>query len=556
MNITFNVAADKWKQKIRHSELSPKTIKMYEDITEKKLLPRFGGYKVPEISRQDAEKIIIDYQKKSVCKPYLKTIWRVMLSILNDAGDKNLKWDFPKHYGNIQSQIEEAIQENDEMVLMLILLREKITVLKLLALRACDVDENSSKITIRNTMKIKGDKFEIVELDNVETIKISMKSMKLLKTEINKRSLLLKDKPLDLIFTNIDGKIYTPSYYFNKFQELSKLVNFNITPKFLTEFEYIENETEIKSPYLEKVKKNKLSFDEYCKQEIENIKNLSDDDRKKMNLIFEKHLKEFCSKFNVNDIDDEFKLKLIEYLRNKRCKLSTREYITGFLRQICDVAVQRNFIRYNPFINVYLEADPMVKYHSLSNEEISKIMKLDSNDIYNAFLQIKLLTATRTSETLGLSWNDILPNNGQIIIRHQLKEKNKPVLIQATKNYRSRKIIPPSITFDILEKIKPITLFNEKNILKLVFCNEDGSPLNSKILHQKLRALTGRNNVRLHDLRVTAITVFYKTTKNLTLTSKQAGHLDSNVTVRHYVDVVPDLSIAKLAQDKYYKEMK
>ena len=94
MNITFNVAADKWKQKIRHSELSPKTIKMYEDITEKKLLPRFGGYKVPEISRQDAEKIIIDYQKKSVCKPYLKTIWRVMLSILNDAGDKNLKWDF------------------------------------------------------------------------------------------------------------------------------------------------------------------------------------------------------------------------------------------------------------------------------------------------------------------------------------------------------------------------------------------------------------------------------------------------------------------------------
>ena len=97
---------------------------------------------------------------------------------------------------------------------------------------------------------------------------------------------------------------------------------------------------------------------------------------------------------------------------------------------------------------------------------------------------------------------------------------------------------------------------NKHNNLRLVFCHENGVPLSSKILHDRLRAIIGRNNVRLHDLRVTAITVLYKTTKNLTLTAKFAGHLDTNVTVKHYVDVIPDLSKAKSAQDKYYKEMK
>ena len=72
----------------------------------------------------------------------------------------------------------------------------------------------------------------------------------------------------------------------------------------------------------------------------------------------------------------------------------------------------------------------------------------------------------------------------------------------------------------------------------------------------KLRNIVGRNDVRLYDLRVTAITILYKTTNNLALAAKEAGHSGTDVTVKHYVDVVPDLNKAKLAQDNYYNEMR
>ena len=560
-DISFIAATENWRQKLKHSGLSPKTMKLYEGIAENKLMPKFKGYQISKISRKDLEKVIADYDKDSVSSAYLKMIWRVMLLILDNAFHEKLNWNFPKYYGNIQTQLEAVIHENDAHVLMSILMREKIQVLELLALKADEVNENSCEINISNVLETNGDKFEIKTLSKHRTVKLSHESIRLLLTEIRKQAIMLHSHSKDydnaekFIFTDSTGSFYKPSYYMQKFQELSNKLGFRVTPKFLTAFDYVEVEKVPKSPYIARVSKNKANFADYCKLELNNLKYLSCNQREKFSIITDKYLKQFCSNFTVNQIDDEFKIKLIEHLKNRRCKLTTREDIVNFLRIICDRAVRWNFIRYNPFINVYLEADPITKYHSLSDDEVSKIMKLDSNDIYNAFLQVKLLTATRTSEALGLCWNDVLLENKQIFVRHQLKINKIPKLVHTTKNYRARKITPPSIAFEILENIKPITFHNRRNNLKLIFCKEDGSPLNSEFLHKRLRAVTGRKNARLHDLRITAITVLYKTTKNLSLTAKQAGHLSTDVTTKYYIDIEPDLTKAKIAQDRYYKEI-
>ena len=91
--------------------------------------------------------------------------------------------------------------------------------------------------------------------------------------------------------------------------------------------------------------------------------------------------------------------------------------------------------------------------------------------------------------------------------------------------------------------------------MNLVFCNENGTPLNAGLLHKKLKDIVGRKNVRLHDLRVTAITVIYKKTGDLALAAKEAGHSNTTVTAKNYVDVEPDLSAAKTSQDQFYTEI-
>ena len=619
-SVSFTVAANNLKQKLRNSKLSPKTIQTYESIIESQLMPRLSNYQVSEISSADVERFIDYYRKTSISTAYVKMIKRIMLLILNDTDSETYVSrltsrvkktpvsekirEFPSE---IQAKLEAGIRENDEAVFMSVLLRENISMSKLLALGIDDVNEAACKLTLRRKMSFNGNTFELTSANEVETLTISRASMDLLATEIRKHKILLSKKryqyrnPERLIFTDFNGNTYKPSYYISKFKQLSRSVGFNVSPRLLSEIVYIEraanalNESECKqvtvstngkeyhyvkvgvntkagrknilarsieelrekyqarkNPYAFKLKKNNTLFSEHCKNELSHMNYLSLDDRKKLTAILDKHLAEFCSKFTVNQVDDKFQAKLMEYLEGKHCKLSTREQVTGFLRKVCDDAVKRNFIRYNPFVNVSLKDDPIVKYHALSENEIRKIMKLDPNNINNAFLQVKLLTGTRTAEALGLSWNDIV-NNKQILIHNQLRE-NK--IIHNTKNYKQRKITPPSLVFEILDKVRAKTFSNPRNNLKLIFCNNDGTPLKPELLHKTLRNTIGRTNARLHDLRVTAITVLYKTTNNLTLASKEAGHSGIDVTVKHYVDVDPDLSKAKLAQDHYYEDLK
>ena len=621
-SVSFITAANNWRQKLRSSKLSPKTIKTYESIIDSQLLPRLSNYRLSEISGADLERFINYYRKTSITPAYVKMIKRIMLSIVNSIGQENYVTKksvsrlsntntekisaFPTE---AQAKLETGIRENDASVLMTILMRENISMSKLLALSIDDVNQVECEVTFRQRMILNGNKFELVRLDKAQKVTISRTSMELLATELRKHSILSSKKrysysnPERLIFTDINGNIYKPSYYVCKFKQLSKITGFHVTPKLLSEFVYVEraanalNESECKqvtvknngkeyhyvkatvktksgkhailarsidqlrekylthkTPYSFSETKSNTKFSVLCHDELHNLKNLREDERNKLDLMLQKYLNEFCERENitVNQVDDNFRAKFMEHLKDKHCKFSTREQLTEFLRNVCNKAIKKNFIRYNPFMKLSLEADPIIKYHALNDKEITKIMKLDSEDINNAFLQVKLLTGTRTAEALGLCWNDIL-NDKQILIRHQLKANN---IIKTTKSYKPRKITPPSLAFEILEKVRAKTFSNVKNNLRLIFCNEDGSPLNAKLLHEKLRMTIGRHNARLHDLRVTAITTLYKTTNNLTLAAREAGHSNTDITVKHYVDVVPNLGEAKIAQDNYYEGLK
>ena len=599
--VSFIAAANNWRQKIRNSKLSPSTIRTYESILDSKLMPRLSNYQLTEITSKDLESLIDYYRKESVSVAYLRMIRRVISNIMDNAEEEKVN-AIPEE---AQAKLESAIQNNNACVLMSVLMRENLSMSKLLALRIDDVNEKSCEVTFRQKMTLKNNKFSTKSEREIQTIKLSQDSIALLVKEIRKHNLLSRkgnySNPENLIFTDSTGALYDPAYYVESFKELSQVVGFDVTPQNLAEFVYVQrdfDETQCKevsvltngkeyryikvdvgtktgkktirahsieelrekykvckTPYSFSLTKNRTPFSEHCKIELAHMNNLSNDERKKLAAILDKHLVPFCSSysgFTVNRVNDDFRAKFMNYLTEKHCKLSTREHITNFLREVCDAAVRKNFMRYNPFANVTLKADPVIKYHSLNENEITKILKLDSRDINNAFLQVKLLTGTRTAEALGLCWNDIV-NSRQILVRHQLRANS---IIKTTKNYKPRKINPPSLAFEILDKIKSKTFSNAHNKLRLIFCNDDGTPLDSGLLHEKLRATIGRDNARLHDLRVTAITVIYKTTNNLALAAREAGHSGTDITAKHYVDVVPDLQEAKCAQDNYYEVLR
>ena len=325
---------------------------------------------------------------------------------------------------NAQEKLEKAIQENDLFVFMTVLMRENIPALKLLALSIEDVHENTFEIILKKKMTQNGNNFHVKPAQKIQTVKISKESMRLLTMEIRKHSILAEknkdtyNNPDNLIFTDPNGNFYKASYYVSKFKQLSNLVGFCVTPKLLYEFIYTQRDTNAleeskckkiivinkgkkynylttsiktkngtrkifapsleelqakfaarKNPYAFRLKKNDMPFSEYCHNELNNLIHLKDSEKKKLKIILQNYLEDFCSKFTVNQIDDNFQAELARFLEERRCKLKAREQIVSLLRSVCNAALSKNFIRYNPFINVSLKADPVVKYHALSKLE-------------------------------------------------------------------------------------------------------------------------------------------------------------------------------------------
>ena len=154
-SVTFANIVDNWKQKTKKLKLASSTVRTYKNIIDSKLMPVLGKYNISDISKQVCENLINDYRKQSLSEVYLQMIWRVLSLIMKNAYEENLisqKFNLPFPVKNnekinyvpqiSQLKLENAIHKNDASVLMSVLLHEKILIMKLLALRKIDVNEN------------------------------------------------------------------------------------------------------------------------------------------------------------------------------------------------------------------------------------------------------------------------------------------------------------------------------------------------------------------------------------------------------------------------------
>ena len=222
----------------------------------------------------------------------------------------------------------------------------------------------------------------------------------------------------------------------------------------------------------------------------------------------------------------------------------------SFLDDVGESAMMEHYIYFNPFKNLrygYRELR-VHKYRRLSDEEVKKIMESENNDIRSIYLKVKLMTGLRTGEINGLTWEDVDPDKQVIYVRHQLAKEGN-VLIESTKNYRSRTIHCPKLVFELLKQV-PV----EENKLNLVFM-ENGKPFNVHEMNMYLRKMIGNDQARLHDLRVTYASLLYEKSKDIDLVRRDLGHGDAGVTEKYYLDVDTDMKVIQGEYGEYYEKL-
>lgn len=277
------------------------------------------------------------------------------------------------------------------------------------------------------------------------------------------------------------------------------------------------------------------------------------------------------------DIERMYMDLLKDKRRKKKLSVKTIKNIHLVLHKALQEAMQREYITKNPasIANV-----PTLKSENISKKEIEiytkdeqdKLIEVSRMDnIYGDLVIFALFSGMRKGEILGLQWDDIDFERRIIKVNKQLQRiknydsdiKSKTILRLEynTKTSNSTRTVPMMNCLEEILKEHYNKQLEIKRIFKksynkqnMVFCREDGAPLDPDTVLAKYHKLTENAGIKkctFHALRHTFATRALESGMNVKVVSKILGHSSVEFTLNTYTHALPD--IQRLEMEKLNK---
>ena len=175
-----------------------------------------------------------------------------------------------------------------------------------------------------------------------------------------------------------------------------------------------------------------------------------------------------------------------------------------------------------------------------------------------------VFTGMRRGELLGLKWEDIDSFNQKIHVKRSLYKS----VFQSPKSEYSKRAIDAGPR--LLEVLKAHRAKQNETRLKvgsewvdndLVFCQNDGSPLDAdNLYHRDFRAIlkkSGLRAIRIHDLRHTFASILIAAGHNIKYVQLQMGHSSIKITLDLYAHLMPEVyeGAAKKSEDFVFSKV-
>ena len=196
-----------------------------------------------------------------------------------------------------------------------------------------------------------------------------------------------------------------------------------------------------------------------------------------------------------------------------------------------------------------MQHPPRSRHHSITNEQIRIIKRLDPHNLMHAMFQITMYLGLRPKEAIGLTWSKVYLSSRYVRISQQLffiDHSDRYELRPSTKTHRKRTLplgpdaIQVFLTARIQqEKMKKASCGEWNNPLGLIFTHCDGRPFSEGEAEEELHRLmagTSDPEIGFYDLRHTASTAAYRETSDISEVQKMMGHTNPNVTRNYYID--------------------
>jgi integrase len=236
-----------------------------------------------------------------------------------------------------------------------------------------------------------------------------------------------------------------------------------------------------------------------------------------------------------SDISSFFQLKAKS---EKKYSNSTLQAFYGIVRVLFDLAEQNDVIDRNP-VRPKLHKPEGVKVEkpTLNAAQIREVLSHLRDEQDRLFALLLAVTGMRVGEGLALRWIDFNAQACQLAINHTLyRGKLKD---PKTEGSKAKIKLAPQIASLLLGHQKSSSF---QAIDDFIFCREDGSPLNAKIIRRCLYKAMDKVGIKrvkgkygLHIFRHSAGTLLYTKSRDLKLVQGTLRHSDISTTSDIYV---------------------
>lgn len=269
----------------------------------------------------------------------------------------------------------------------------------------------------------------------------------------------------------------------------------------------------------------------------------------------------------------------------KGLQANTIDHIHTVLHQVLEIAVEDDYLRYNPSDNALKELRKAFNF----DVKKRKALTLKEQDLFERFLQSSskynrwypifitmLWTGMRVGEITGLRWCDIDFENDVISINHTLVyypsdiEHKQTFMINTPKTKAGERTIPmlPKVKEAILAEKKYQKEFNISSISVVdgyrdfVFVNRFGSVQHQGTLNKALRRIIRDCNFEIldknsdaeillpqfsnHSLRHTFTTRMCEAGINIKAMQEILGHADAETTMDIYAEATEELKRSEI----------
>lgn len=237
---------------------------------------------------------------------------------------------------------------------------------------------------------------------------------------------------------------------------------------------------------------------------------------------------------------------------NLKGELSARTvlHVHRLLREALRHAVQWQILAANPADAVKPPRPDHREMKAFSEEETCRLLGAAKDTRLYVPILTAATTGLRRGELLGLRWEDVDLETGQLFVRQTLQRTGQGLCFRPPKTAKSRRVVVlPAMTIDALKEHKKLQVTERLRIGPayedhgLVFPNELGRPWHPSSFTTSWRALAREQgeSTFFHGWRHGHATQLLRQGIHPKIVSERLGHSNIGITLDTYSHVLPDM---------------